>query len=315
MTRRTTLPRSALLGLLALAACDATAPPQPPLLAVHGPAAVVSGSPDESLHFPCPLQLSASEGGGGRGGPIHWIGGSLQIRGTGRQGREVVLSESWDAGRTAAFWQGSALARGGSVSGSDTLWLPLRGMAEESRGWEVEARFSYLDGQRPDGGRTDPHTVTCVLDPTWDPQWASYLDCGGWDPFEPPATTVLMDILPRMPLAEAVAELERIGARIVHVWHLSIVRAELPPSAVASLAYDARRRQEHDPLEWSVFVGLDRPPTPADTLRLREEGGHGFRLFSSISAISGTLPDAAIPRVRAWDEVTSILPNFRLCGR
>lgn len=141
-----------------------------------------------------------------------------------------------------------------------------------------------------------------------------YHPCRGWPGAEPPESMLLADIAfiragpdapPDMPTGENIRLLLRAGARLVHEYHLNLVRAWLPKSHVPALSRDESIMsifRVDDPTRFDWRVGIALPfgsPLNEAVDRFVKLGGLVTRRFDAASVFLGVIPDATLPALRA----------------
>ena len=168
------------------------------------------------------------------------------------------------------------------------------------------------DNLGPDRG--DP--AQYVLDPV---RYA----CGGWFPSEPTVSLGLFDLFwglegpddagtrPKPEHRTAVLE---VGGTIVHQFHLPMIRAILAPSSVSELGTNmATGVPDATAFTLDVAVGYSRSVTDDDIALFESLGGVVTHQFINFDAITGVLPDSAIPILRARPEVRFVEGNGVSC--
>ena len=97
------------------------------------------------------------------------------------------------------------------------------------------------------------------------------------------------------------------GGKILYSFHVPAVRAELPRAAVRELYLQyllshAQAVPRHDRFDLGVSVGF-RGDGSALMQRFEELGGYIDNVYTTIPAFHGFISDAALPELRAHDEV------------
>jgi len=135
--------------------------------------------------------------------------------------------------------------------------------------------------------------------------------CNGWAPARPQVSLGLFDIYwgrsteqdaDDGPRAEHLRRVLQVGGTIVHKYHVTMVRAILPPSAVPVLGANAVRGvTDSRKYNTAVFVGFR---SQIDQNRILARGGTITHVYSF--GIAAVLPDAAIPSLRRDPSVSYV---------
>lgn len=140
----------------------------------------------------------------------------------------------------------------------------------------------------------------------------------GWIGTEPVESDVLADVSfvrpgrespGNQPTGENIQTLLRAGGRVIHRFHLPVVRARLPKASVPALSRDPRvallyRVLDPARYDWRVAVGI-RNGTPLEfaVQQFVTSGGRVISVFENVSSIYGLLPDRSIPTLMRMSNV------------
>lgn len=143
--------------------------------------------------------------------------------------------------------------------------------------------------------------------------------CGRWSPQEPPVTRAVVDL--RMhgqtvngrPTPEAIGAITAAGGRIVHVYNVPIVRAEMDLNRATSLVDLARGPASHATtvtaptvFDAGIIVILSHPLTEADLASVRALGGTITREYQTLPGYAARVSDRIVPAIRALAGVKSL---------
>ena len=140
--------------------------------------------------------------------------------------------------------------------------------------------------------------------------------CGGWYPARPAAEYGLFDIyFPRedtAPPADALDLVVRAGGAVVAPFRLDGLRAILPIAVVPYLQFNfARSVTDPARLYHEVLIGFVGTP---DTSLVVAVGGRTLAVFTDIGWIYASVPDSALPALRADPRVTAVELNGAGCA-
>ncbi len=143
--------------------------------------------------------------------------------------------------------------------------------------------------------------------------------CGRWSPEEPPVTRALVDLrmhgqtVDGRPAPEAIAAITAAGGRIMHVYNVPIVRADIDLHRVASLVDLTRGPASYaktvtDPavFDITIIVMLSHPLTEADLESVRALGGTITFAYQTLPGYAARVSDRVVPAIRALAGVKSL---------
>lgn len=136
---------------------------------------------------------------------------------------------------------------------------------------------------------------------------------GYWTPEEPRPARWLFDVW-LVSREQVVAA----GGEIVHEYHLPVIRARLPVSAVPTLVANRVRSAEDTPNEYilsDVIIGFVQPPTDQDLEFLQSLGVTGFYpgYLGAAWGMAQRVPDESIPDILANPRVRYVELNIGGC--
>ena len=140
--------------------------------------------------------------------------------------------------------------------------------------------------------------------------------CGAWYPAAPPERAGLFDVYyGNEGLAPSMDDVQRAvhaGGAIVAHFHLPGFRAILPTAAVPDLgAMLVRSVTDASKLYQEVFVRFLAGTTDTDIVAAN--GGRVLNVYASLAIVFASLPDSAIPNVRADPRVADVGFNGIMC--
>ncbi len=149
-----------------------------------------------------------------------------------------------------------------------------------------------------------------------------------WTPGPPVARRLVVDLLlesgqfNRTPSLDDVRAVQAAGGRVLHTFHVAVLRAELDtaavrflvagPSSIADAAYSVA-----DTLSLGVRLQIfyKRAITNADESALRELGASDFYREPSPPVLAAFAPDSIIPRLQRLPGVAFVRAYAVVCGR
>jgi hypothetical protein len=141
--------------------------------------------------------------------------------------------------------------------------------------------------------------------------------CGHWYPASPPIAYGLFDVawgpmtssgqVGEEPTAAQLDSVRIVGGRIVHEFHIPMVRAILRPDGVVALRPSkAWGVPDVDQFPVEVSIGYISGVTDADLELVEELGGTVTHEYGHVHAVAAIVPDSAIPILRAQARVTHV---------
>lgn len=150
--------------------------------------------------------------------------------------------------------------------------------------------------------------------------------CGGWSPAEPPATRTLIDLRTSgqtadgRPTPEAMHAIVAAGGRIVRVYNVAMVRAEMLPQQAAPLVHIGRGQassattvMDASNVDVVIIVMLSHQVTEADLEKVRALGGTIMNVYWAVSGYSARVSDRLVPAIRALPGVKILEANSIGC--
>lgn len=150
--------------------------------------------------------------------------------------------------------------------------------------------------------------------------------CDRWSPEEPPVTRALVDLrthsqtVDGRPTAEAIGTITAAGGRIVHVYNVPIVRADIDLRRAASLVDLARgpvinAKTVTDPavFDVTIIVSVSHPLTEADLESVRALGGTITFAYQTLPGYAARVSDRVVPAIRALAGVKSLEADGTAC--
>lgn len=150
--------------------------------------------------------------------------------------------------------------------------------------------------------------------------------CGRWTPEEPPVTRALVDLqmhgktVDGRPTPEAIGAITAAGGRIVYVYNVPIVRAELDLHRAASLVDLARGPASYAKTvtapavsDVDIIVILSHPLTEADLESVRALGGTITFEYQTLPGYAARVSDRIVPAIRALAGVKSLEGDGIVC--
>ena len=147
--------------------------------------------------------------------------------------------------------------------------------------------------------------------------------CERWSPGVPPARRTVLDVLFRSDSTGRARlsdrqQLEVLGGRIIHVFNVPLVRAEVDIGAVPRLwgaspdrhFITARTVLDTTALEVGLSVMLDHDLSDTDIAAVETLGGRVTSRWDALEGYAVVVPDSIVPAVRRLPGISVVGDNF-----
>jgi hypothetical protein len=137
--------------------------------------------------------------------------------------------------------------------------------------------------------------------------------CGSWNPAQPDVELGLFDVLwggsGESPMGRQRARVVDLGGKVVHAFHVPMLRILIPPEQVPELdANLVKGVPSAGQYLVRLFITFDEPLARQDFELIEALGGRVETWYKSVPTVLAVVPDSKVPFLRRWHRVQFVEP-------